>query len=212
MSRPSDAIRQRYGIGELRSDIDRWKSGPAAVAICGPAGSGKTTLAELLCRERGFIPFKFADPLKDMLRAFYQNVGLCGPEIDRRLEGDMKELPCPYLGNRTPRHAMRTLGTEWGRDMIWSQLWLNVWSLRVGSAGRVNPYVSDDLRFSNEAAAVRAVGGVIVEVRRPGVGYDRSHPSEAGGVEPDFSILNSGAPEVMLASFDAATAAYRRAG
>jgi hypothetical protein len=46
------------------------------------------------------------------------------------------------------------------------------------------------VRFPNEAEALRARGGVLVEVRRPGVGPLSDHPSERLPAEPDRILLN----------------------
>ena len=35
---------------------------------------------------------------------------------EAHIEGALKEVPCELLGGKTPRYAMQTLGTEWGRD------------------------------------------------------------------------------------------------
>jgi hypothetical protein len=77
------------------------------IALTGYAGSGKSTLADILACEHGFTVVKFAGPLKAMLRA----LGL----DEREIEGDLKEQPCQLLAGHTPRRAMQTLGTEWGR-------------------------------------------------------------------------------------------------
>lgn len=56
--------------------------------------------------------------------------------------------------------------------------------------------VADDVRFAEEAAAIRALGGLVVRIERPGAGLDgaaAAHPSEAGGVGPvDVVIVNDG--------------------
>lgn len=130
------------------------------IALTGPAGSGKSEAAHYLAYGHNFEPVKFAGPLKAMLRAFYSAVGLDAFEIEDRLEGHLKEVPCAYLMGKTPRHAMETLGTEWGRECIHPDLWINAWSAKVD---RVNgPVVVDDCRFQNEAEIARAKGGVVI--------------------------------------------------
>ena len=87
---------------------------PGLLGIHGKAGSGKSTAAQVLI-DGGFKRVKFADPLKNMLRA----IGL----TDQHIEGDLKEVPCDMLLGQTPRHAMQTLGTEWGRGCIGGEFW-----------------------------------------------------------------------------------------
>ena len=157
------------------------------IAFTGAAGSGKSTAARVLVEDFGYNLVKFAGPLKDMLRA----IGLNESEIEGHLKGE----PCDLLGGQTPRHAMQTLGTEWGRQMICDTLWIDIWESRVLEHDFV---VVDDMRFSNEAARVRAFGGRIIRVDRRDLsmfkGTNRQHASEAqlSGVPADQTISNNG--------------------
>lgn len=159
------------------------------IGLCGTARSGKSTAAKLLCDKQNFVTVKMAGPLKDMLRA----IGFG----DDHLEGDLKTASIPMLCGKTPRHAMQTLGTEWGRECIGADFWLNVWrenawhALEYGDCGGV---VCDDIRFANEADAVRAMGGKVVRLMRDGAGADGAHKSEAIEFEPDLYIYNNGTP------------------
>lgn len=44
------------------------------VTLCGPKGSGKSTVADWLVRERGFKEISLAKPLKDLARRFFPRV------------------------------------------------------------------------------------------------------------------------------------------
>jgi hypothetical protein len=160
------------------------------IGLTGYAGSGKSTAAKILVERHGFTLVKFAGPLKQMMRC----LGLG----DREIEGDLKETPHDVLCGKTPRYAMQTIGTEWGRDLIGTELWVNVameaaWRVR-GAGAEV---VIDDCRFLNEAKAVQTEGGIIVEVMRPGVGPQSGHASENQIPDPDRLIVNSGTIEDM---------------
>ena len=50
--------------------------------------------------------------------------------------------------------------------------------------------VITDCRFENEAAMVRSLGGIVVEIRRP-FAISNGHISDAG-VEADYIIMNDG--------------------
>lgn len=166
------------------------------IAFCGPAGAGKSTAADALVEE-GWVRVKFADPLKNMMRAFYKSCGLeDSAYIESRIEGAMKEEPDPFLKGRTPRHAMQTLGSEWGRDCVHQNLWVEAWSQKVMNMfDRELDVVVDDCRFPNEAAAVRALGGRIVEITGRDKGLGKAHQSEQGTGEPDMRINNLAALE-----------------
>ena len=88
------------------------------IGLTGYAGCGKSTVADYLVKKHGFTLIKFAGPLKAMMRA----LGLG----EREIEGDLKEKPCGLLAGRTPREAMQTLGTEWGRQHFGQNFWVNI--------------------------------------------------------------------------------------
>jgi hypothetical protein len=130
-------------------------------------GSGKSTLAQALggyC----FETVRFAGPLKQMLKILLLEAGCDVRELDRYVDGDLKEVETPFLGGRTPRHAMQTLGTEWGRKLMRTTFWLDLFHSKVSqlrAAGK--PVVCDDMRFENEAEAIRSAGGILVRITRP---------------------------------------------
>lgn len=161
------------------------------VAFTGPAGSGKSTAAAAL-EEAGFTRVRFAGPLKAMMTAFYTNCALDPWEIDARIEGERKQTPDPLLGGKTPREAMQTLGTEWGRDTLWPDLWVNAWRERVQRLLDMGiSVVCEDCRFPNEAETIRALGGVVVGVYgRGGIGTE--HASERFDFKPDAELWNMG--------------------
>lgn len=151
------------------------------IGLTGPAGCGKDTLADHLCTEHGFARYAFAEPLKRMLRAI-------GVDADTRAT---KELPHALFG-ASPRRMAQTLGTDWMREMIVSDGWLRLAAQFVDVAG--SNVVITDCRFENEAAFIRARGGVIWHVERPGTRAVEAHKSEAGVErEPGEPVLwNSG--------------------
>jgi hypothetical protein len=150
------------------------------VGFCGLIGSGKTTAAMRLVQEHGYWRYRFAQPLKDMLKA----LGL----TDEQVDGKLKEVPCELLGGKTPRHAMQTIGTEWGRNLIDGDLWTRAWKAHVSMSS--NPLlVTDDVRFPNEVKAIKDIGGIIVLIERPGC-TPTSHASETQALTPDITITN----------------------
>lgn len=142
------------------------------IGLTGYAGSGKSTIARNMF---AFSPKKFARPLKAMMRALLLEQGVDDDTIRRMIEGDLKERPSPFLNMQTPRHAMQTLGTDWGRALICENLWADA-ALR--DLHPAISYVFDDVRFDNEADAIRKAGGKIVRLHRSGVERTSDHPSE----------------------------------
>lgn len=153
------------------------------VAFTGFKGSGKSEAAQALY-PLGFHQHSFAAPIKAAMRVF----GLT-PED---LSPGRKECPMDLLCGKSPRWAMQSLGTEYGRNCIGKDFWTNVWlaTLPIGP-----DIVVDDLRFLNEAALLRDMGATIIRIHRPDtrMGFD-AHPSETEQlqIEVDDTITNFG--------------------
>jgi len=164
------------------------------IALTGAAGSGKSTVAKYLSEQP--IPFtrtKFSGTLKRMLMQI--------PCVtDDMIEGSLKEEPQELFGGKTPREVMQTLGTEWGRDSVYSKIWLDSWERSVCDLTYV---VVEDLRYLNEAELVKNRGGKIWRVKRPDYKCN-GHISETEmeGIKPDLTIRNSGSLEELHAMID----------
>lgn len=136
------------------------------IALHGPAGSGKSHAASILVEEFGYTRMKFAGPLKAMMHTLLTYAGVPERELTRYSEGDLKETPLDMLEGKTPRHVMVTLGTEWGRDLIGPDLWVNLAMQPILdhlAAGR--SVVVDDCRFVNEAREIIKLGGHVAKIR-----------------------------------------------
>ena len=171
------------------------------VALTGAAGSGKSTVAKYLSEGRHshygsnvpFVRTKFSGTLKKMLMQI-PNV-----TIDM-IEGKLKEEPQELFGGKTPREVMQTLGTEWGRDYVYSKIWLDSWERSVCDLTYV---VVEDLRYLNEAELVKNRGGEIWRIKRPDYQCN-GHISETEmeGIEPDLVIRNNGSVAELHAMID----------
>lgn len=142
------------------------------VGFVGPMGAGKTAAARYLEGNYNCARTRFAGPLKRMARA----LGLTEAQVD----GHQKEVPSDLLCGKTPRYAMQTIGTEWGRDLIGEDLWVNAWKQEAEKllcSGR--GVVVDDVRFYNEIAVIEELGGFVVRVVPSNVDASATHASEA---------------------------------
>jgi len=178
------------------------------IAFKGKIGSGKTTAALYLINTRQYARLRFADKLKAMLR----KLGL----TERELDGDLKEVPCELLGGKTPRYAMTTLGTEWGRDMIHSNLWVNALNrsmISLMSTG-VTKFVIDDVRFVSEANYIESLKSkynvLFVGIERGGIKSESTHISETeiDYIFPDHVIYNDDTMESFHRSIDEVVSMY----
>jgi len=149
------------------------------IGLCGAAGAGKNTVADILVEDYGFQAISFAEPI---YRAVSEITGLPVEHLqDRRY----KEKPIGWLGS-SPRELLQTLGTDWGRKMIHENLWIIVALNKIGvikeEGGDV---VVTDVRFDNEAMALTLAGADIWQVSRPGIADVAEHESE-NGVSPEM--------------------------
>jgi hypothetical protein len=142
------------------------------LGLVGATGAGKTTLAGELTNRYGFTNLHMGRPLKDMLIA----LGL--REVDVAGQPEERNRPQSLLGGKSARYAMQTLGTDWGRNMMTPDLWVNALGMRIERQFANNPdsrIVVDDLRFPNDWTVIQRFGGRILTVRRPGVERTRTH-------------------------------------
>lgn len=154
------------------------------VGITGKAGAGKDTVADFLCMYHEFQKQSFAAPLKAALAS----MGFREPALR-----DDKEKTVPGF-DFTWREAAQTLGTEWGRALD-PDIWVKIAALRTRRSD--DHVVFADVRFENEAAMIRKIGGIVLHItgRSANLGDAATHASEAGVVfvpGQDAYIDNSG--------------------
>lgn len=156
------------------------------VAFTGPAGCGKSTAASAF---PDTTRFSFARPLKDILESV-------GVPRDRLYDPVLKEQPCEILGGKTPRQVLQMLGTNFFREQIRRDFWIRVAERKLTDLIAQGPVLVDDCRFDNEAQLIRDLGGIVIEIVRPGVTRG-THASERG-IDPrliDRTLHNDGTPE-----------------
>jgi hypothetical protein len=161
-----------------------------------------------------------------MLRTLLQRFGMENELIDRYLTGDLKEQVIPCLGV-TSRSAQITLGTEWGREQVDPDLWARLWAHRSRHTARP---MNDSVRFPNEEAQIRGIGGATILIRRQGThpaafkwgwlgkalyhGFGIMwgvHDSErVDRLNPDFVVENNGTLADLYSDLDAIVALLYR--
>jgi len=147
------------------------------IGVTGLARSGKDHAAAYLARHMDLYKYAFAEPLKTMLKSVFG---------DHFHEGDRSGI-CPETC-KSYRVMMQTLGTEWGRELMNPQVWVNLvekkrkWveagcpfeadssrfsNLKVNGEDLIKGMVLSDVRFDSEAEYLQIHGGVILEIVRP---------------------------------------------
>lgn len=163
------------------------------VGLMGYAQAGKDTVGAFLVEHHGFVRVSFADALRDMLYALnpIAYAGSMGDwetvqEIVDSIGWDRAKVSYPEI-----RALLQRLGTEAGREILGQSIWVDTAIREVQPGGR---YVFTDVRFPNEAATIRAMGGKLWRVKRPGTAPVNAHPSETAldDLEADTTISNNG--------------------
>jgi hypothetical protein len=138
------------------------------VGLVGSIGNGKGTVADILVNKHGFIKESFANSVKDAVSVIFG--------WDRKLlEGDTsesrewREQPDVWWSEKlgremSPRYALQLMGTEAGRDVFHSDLW--ILALHKRTMGSIKNFVIADVRFPNEIKSIRENGGKVFRVKR----------------------------------------------
>lgn len=158
------------------------------IGLTGAAGSGKDTAADILREKHRFIKLSFAEPLYEMMSIVARR------PVDVLRERFNKEGLIPGIG-ASPRKLGQTLGTEWGRNMINQNLWINHLDGRLEDIEKhtgLNGLVISDVRFQNEVDYVHSLGGEVWAIQRPDNPYNigTSHSSELPVLGVDNLIAN----------------------
>lgn len=174
------------------------------VGLIGKKGAGKDTFARTLTDEFGFTRLAFADPMKDALLATDPYVGSRwdfmwhGTDVDDlpdlvRLSDLVEDQGMDYA----KRYAeVRRLLQRYGMGV--RQIDPTFWVRQTMDRSRQTPgpVVITDVRFHNEAVAVRQHGGVLVRIYRPSQSDFDDHVSETelDTYAADYSVMNDGSP------------------
>ena len=182
---------------------DASRRGPRLIGIMGFAGAGKSEVARRLREAHGFETPHIKAPFAAMFAALLADIGYDAPTIARTIDGDLKREIVPELGH-TSTAVQQMLGTEFGRRCLRPDIWADLWCRKVdrilASGGRV---ALESTRFADEAAAIAARGGILVEIRCPGFGPVNGHASEAIPAVADIVIENDGTIDDLWRAVDA---------
>lgn len=169
------------------------------IGISGKMGSGKDTAALLIKRvlsnheltdntiahlvqnpsptlkdDSGWQIKKFSTKLKEVVSV------LTGAPVEKLDDQNFKKHMISETWDMTFRELMQKIGTEAMRDNVSQDVWVN--SLFDGydefrSFGPYRKWIITDVRFKNEAAAIKARGGIILRIENDRV-IKSNHTSE----------------------------------
>ena len=127
------------------------------IGLIGRAGTGKTHIAKQLHKtledmhpQQDIVTISFSTPLKRMLSTLF----------------DEQDKTLPVYKEKTLRYFLQTLGTEWGRNIIDKDFWIDMSLRKTYEQMKSGFIIVDDVRFKNEAKAIYEYGGQVFYLKR----------------------------------------------
>lgn len=167
------------------------------IGLAGLAGSGKDTVAQYIsdwCS--GFArqnrKVVLAAPIKDAALSMFGAFGITHDHVY-----GPSELRSAQIGNLvrddgeplTVRYVLQTLGTDCGRALWGSNIWVDI-AMRKAHAADVWVSVVTDCRFNNEFQALSDdPAGELWHVVRPGAGLSGAAGAHASELDLDGPVL-----------------------
>lgn len=157
------------------------------IGLTSKARSGKTTMANRLTSQHNFVEISFAKPLKEMASRYFN-------------------IPYEELyGNKTEfsRRVLQGLG-HCIREEVKSSFWLDKAFESIKPSQHT---VISDVRYLNEAKAIKKKGGILIKIERencPSIEYGTSHSSEMEQEQfvPDIVLFNNASEKLFISLID----------
>lgn len=144
------------------------------IGISGFAHSGKDSFAKFLKKENKDIKItSFAKPIKKIMIK-------CLGFTKKQVYDQKKKEKIDRFWEISPRKLMQLIGTEMFRKIFRDDIWIKVFDKKFRKS-KNKFFIIPDVRFDNEAEAIKRNGGVIIKIERKHdnvVGKD--HESEKG--------------------------------
>ena len=157
------------------------------IGLAGPAQVGKSYLSRELKKITGGEVMSFAGSIRMALWTMGLNVNL-------------KDKEAPVYRDKSTRDLMRSLGTLWGRENVAPNLWVDLLMAQV-ERSRSHVVIIDDVRFPNEADAIHLRGGIVVELTRGDIKYNREHATEQG-LPPELIDLRVDTANALASAYE----------
>jgi hypothetical protein len=171
------------------------------IGLSGYAQSGKDTVANYLVEHHGFTRIAFADPIREALYNLDPVVTdipeISGMHLKWLVDGlgwERIKIDSPQV-----REMLQRFGTEVGRSLWGENFWVDKAMSKVSAYDKV---VITDVRYPNEYDAVKAAGGSMWRVEKPGSVAVNGHASESAldGFFFDSIVMNKGTIEDLQAT------------
>lgn len=177
----------------------------ALIGFTGKKQSGKTTATMYLKLEHDALHSNFKDALIEEIKKNF-------PNLLEVIKDSLEETTFDswstnrLFGEKPPliRTLMQNYGTNVRRNDS-DTYWVDKWTEKVSPLVNEHFIIADDVRFLNEAQAVRDLGGKIIRIERSDMVSHDTHLSEMemDKIEPDHTItVGSGEFENLYKQLD----------
>ena len=157
------------------------------LGLYGNKGVGKDTIGYILRQEHSFHVFSFAKHLYDCVSKLFH------VRVEVLQARETKEANMPALYGRSPREVLKYFGTDFVRDFISHNFWIDEVAKRISDTCRSSRVgikaVITDVAMLNEIKYVLDNGGYILYIERPGCEEFRVREAEAGIAETYLMTL-----------------------
>ena len=162
------------------------------IGLSGYARSGKDSVAQLLCLNYAFQRISFADPIREAIITL-------NPKLDSITHVSHRVSDYGWdVAKQDPeiRRLLQVMGTEVGRKMFGENIWID---MAFKQAEGMERLVIADVRFPNEADAIKQRGGSVWRINRHGLNAINHHASEHAmdNYMFDHVIYNDGSLEEL---------------
>jgi hypothetical protein len=146
------------------------------IGLAGWARSGKDTIADYLVENHGYIKMSFAAPMKEAMYRLNPRITVNDVQ-NTALRIGIDIYGWDGIKERSPdiRGLLQRFGTEVGREMFGQDFWVDAAIKEIPDGAKA---VFSDVRFPNEADAIKKLNGKVWRVNRLGVGPANDHASE----------------------------------
>ena len=157
------------------------------IGLYGNKGVGKDTIGQILRQAHGFHVFSFAKHLYDCVSKLFH------VRVEVLQARETKEASMPVLYGMSPREVLKAFGTDFVRDMVSTDFWLDEVKRRIRDTTRSKREPTraaiTDCAMLNEIKYVLDSGGYILYIERPGCDEVRVRSREAGIAETYLNTL-----------------------
>lgn len=154
------------------------------LGITGGARHGKDTIADFIgLNVTRTIKVSFAEPLKRAAQEVFKGLG------DINWEAKDSEY-LPIEGKHTVRDLYIAMGKGL-REYLDPNIWIKLAMKKILIESRRHTVLITDVRYPNEAEAIRIIGGKILKVIRPTLLPYSEAEVQIEKIVPDKTIMNS---------------------